>query len=571
VRSRILSLALFAATLGFVAHRALAPMGETDLFFHLKLGELILERHAIPFRNLFSFTHPDAPDLDLSWAFQVTVALLHRAGGFAAIVLMKVALVVAAAALVHRACRRSGAGPAASAAAVALAIATSGQRLVERPHLVTFVGLGALALALAELDAGRRRVLALVPPLVVVWANFHAGVFLAPLTLALWGAGARLDGQRPGRAFWLVTALSAAATFATPAGTMLPNYLLWHTGLGATRIIEEFRHADLYDDPWLFTQGALALVSAVAIRQWRRILPVVIVFALACRSVRFAAEWGLLAAPLCALGLTALGRVLRVSADGLSPAALVAGGAEPSQGSALIHMRQFAAPAVAAALVVLVAVEHQPVALGLDPDVVPFAAIDFVTRSGLRDRLYEDLDVGCYLLWEGWPRWRVFQDARLPAYPDAFHRALDETPLAPAAFDALLRRYGVDAALLSDPDTNMRAGSFDPEEWALVYKADDALVLARRTEAHAALIAAREIPLRPRFAFASGTRFEPVPTPPARSPVRRCEWDRRLARALDADGRVELSVLARARAFERGCLDADELRNAYGWNLSVGR
>src|SRR5207249_875483 len=98
--------------------------------------------------------------------------------------------------------------------------------------------------------------------------------------------------------------------------------------------------------------------------------------------------------------------------------------------------------------------------------------------------------------------YRVFQDARLPAYPDEFHRALDETPLAPAAFDGLLRRYGVDAALLSDPDINMRAGSFDPDEWALVYRAPDALVFARRTPEHAAVIARHEIPLRVQFRFA---------------------------------------------------------------------
>src|SRR5689334_3660249 len=122
-----------------------------------------------------------------------------------------------------------------------------------------------------------------------------------------------------------------------------------------------------------------------------------------------------------------------------------------------------------AGLALLISIERVgqgPPSLGLSPDVVPFGAIDFVTRNGLRERMYSDLDVGCYLLWEGWPRYRVFQDARLPAYPDAFHRALDETPLEPAAFDAFLARHGVETALLADPDINMRAGSFDPERWA---------------------------------------------------------------------------------------------------------
>src|SRR2546430_11012118 len=76
--------ALLLATLMWAAHRALFPLGETDLFFHLKVGDLIVATHRIPFRNLFSFTYPDHPDLDLAWAFQVLVSLVFRAGGFGA-------------------------------------------------------------------------------------------------------------------------------------------------------------------------------------------------------------------------------------------------------------------------------------------------------------------------------------------------------------------------------------------------------------------------------------------------------------------------------------------------------
>src|SRR4029079_6265518 len=76
------------------------------------------------------------------------------------------------------------------------------------------------------------------------------------------------------------------------------------TGLGATRVIEEFRHADPWSDPWLFTQLALALASSLAVRRWQSILRAALVAFLALRSVRFAAEWALLSAPLCALGLT---------------------------------------------------------------------------------------------------------------------------------------------------------------------------------------------------------------------------------------------------------------------------
>src|SRR5581483_10421205 len=148
----------------------------------------------------------------------------------------------------------------------------------------------------------------------------------------------------------------------------------------------------------------------------------------------------------------------------------------------------------------------------------------------------------------------VFQDARLPAYPSEFHRALDETPLEPAPFDALLARYGVDAALLSTPDVNMRAGSFDPAEWALVWRTEDAVVFARRLPKYAALIARAEIPLRLRFRFDGGTRAEAISRPPERSPVAACEWQRRLGAALDGETQYERALDARIAALGGGCL-----------------
>jgi tetratricopeptide (TPR) repeat protein len=193
---------------------------------------------------------------------------------------------------------------------------------------------------------------------------------------------------------------------------------------------------------------------------------------------------------------------------------------------------------------------------------VPFDAIDFVTTTGLRHRMFHDLDVGCYLLWQGWPRWQVFEDARLPAYPDDFHRAMDATPNDPSAFDALLRRYDVDAALIADPGINRRSGSFDPDEWALVWRARNALVFARRTSDHAAVIAAHEIPLRVTFRWEDGTHTAPLATPPPRSPLSRCEWDRRLVAVLEGDGDFERALDVRADALIHACLSPSDEADA---------
>ncbi len=522
---------------------ATAPMGENDLFFHLALGQRILQAGAIPFRNLYSFTWPAHPDPDLAWGFQVLVAWLHAHGGFAAIVLLKVTLVTAAAALAYLTARRRGAGGVEAALAVVLATLCAEQRIVERPHLVTFVGLGALGWVLARVEGGCLRALWAVVPIVFVWANMHAGVFFAPLVIVLRLAGAALDARLRGepsrlplRPTLLALAGAVAATFATPAGPMLPSYLLWHTGLGATRNVEEFRPAEPYSDPWFFALGALVAAWGLAegVRRrprLRELLPLVVVWLLAARSVRFAAEWGLLAAPAVALALRDLRRAL-VGPTGLRVTVAVT--------AALLALAVRARLGAAAPL-------------GLDPGVVPFDAIAFATREGLRERMFSDLDVGCYLLWEGQGRFPVFEDARLPAYPDAHHRELDASVGDDAAFEAILARHGVQAALVADAGVNPRAAQLDPARWALVYRDAHSLVFAHRTARHADMIARHEIPLRPRFAFRGGTRFEPLPRPAA-SPVGPCVWDVRAGDALEAVGAVDAALELRGRALGAGCL-----------------
>ncbi len=186
---------LLAALLIFVAGRCLVPMDETDLFFNLRLGEIILARHAVPRTNLLSFTYPEFRDVNLAWLFQIILVLAYRAGGIAGTVVLKTAFVLATWTLLFRVALRRGAHPAAAAAALALAAWAAEPRFVERPHLVTFLGLGVLLLALARAEGGRPRLLWAMIPLALIWANGNSCFFLAPCVLALYAVGARLDGR----------------------------------------------------------------------------------------------------------------------------------------------------------------------------------------------------------------------------------------------------------------------------------------------------------------------------------------------------------------------------------------
>jgi tetratricopeptide (TPR) repeat protein len=521
---------LGVALLTFVAGRCLVPMDETDLFFNLRLGELVLERHAVPLTNVLSFTTPDARDVNLAWLFQIVLALVHRAGGIAGTVVLKTAFVVATFAVLYRVALRRGAHPAAAAAALALAAWAAEPRFVERPHLVTFLGLALTLLAVERAEAAKPRALWALVPAGLVWANANSCFFLAPAVLLLYAAGARLDARTgaptsgDARRAALVALALAPLVLATPSGTGALSYIANHFRMPSLRPLQEYRVATWPLDGPFFILAAIVLAGALTRdgRRLRHLLPVIALAVLGARRIRFVAEFSLLAGPVAAVALTRL-CAAAPRASSLAVGATLA--------------------ALALAPRVQAIRQGEPALdLGIEADLVPTQAIRFAEDHGLRARMYNDLEVGSYLTWEGWPRYGVFQDPRINGYPDELHAILRRADLTRAQWQALLDRFGVTSALISYPDLNPRAALFDPERWALVYRAADGLVFARRRAEHSQLVERLELPVTFAPAAEGGVAPRPLLSRPATSTVPDCVWSWRLA-----DLFVELGDDAAAR------------------------
>ncbi len=446
---------------------------------------------------------------------------------------------------------------------------------MERPHVLSLLGIVGLLLAIDLLIgwAGRRgaRVALVTFAGVALWANLHAGAFIAPVLLACAAAGARLDRDRSGAPIRLgLAALAAAgALFATPIGFGLLRYLRLHIVLPALHPVDEFRSPSWLSDPALFVYVAAFLAAgALGWRRfrWSEVLPVLAVALLAARTIRFGADFALAAAPLLAVGLTAAGERLRARWP------VLVSDPVPSVGVAALLAGMAGAPRIAG---------HDG-GIGLDTRELPLSAIAFVDANGLRDRMYNDFEIGSYLLFEpaaGYPRHRVFVDPRLPAYPIEFHRLLGRSDLTRAEWSAAMDGFGVETALLAYAGVNPRVSWWDPDRYALVFREADARVFVRRLPRFAALIARHEIPATFSFSPQEGTATVPLEDRPAASPVPDCEWQRRLGDlTFDLDGIPSTRTLAaydRALSAPAGCLEAAEEARLCAWlgaiALGVGR
>jgi hypothetical protein len=363
------------------------------------------------------------------------------------------------------------------------------------------------------------------------------------MLLLLAGLGALIDARRqPEWRPFLVAAACLPALLLTPVGAGIFRYLAFHVGIFAIHPVDEFRPTTwLSDAPLVVFALATAGAALVARPRARELLPAIGVGLLALRSARFSADFALVGAPIVAVGLTrALPRLASRTAAALATVALAALAAVPRIG--------------------------QRFSIALDERELPLEAIRFVTEHGLRERMYNDFEIGAYLLWEGWPRHRVFVDPRLPAYPLSFHRLLGDPHVDRSGWDAALDGFGVTSALVAYAGINHRIGLWDPARWALVYRAHDARVFLRRLPRWQGFIAAHELPATFTFTVEDGAATVPLDQPPPGSPVPACEWQRRLGDLLfELQGQAPaLAAYQRALA-DPGCLAPADEQSAAAW------
>jgi len=138
---------------------------------------------------------------------------------------------------------------------------------------------------------------------------------------------------------------------------------------------------------------------------------------------------------------------------------------------------------------------------------------------------------------------------------------------------------GVESALLDYAGINRRVAFWDPQRWALIFRAKNSRVFVRRLPKWTDLIAALEIPASFDFTIEEGAVTLPIAAPPALSPVPACEWQFRLGDLqFDLDGgKGERATAAyrAALAAPTGCLGGEHELAASAWvgslNVAAGR
>ena len=258
-----------AVLVGFAA--GVDVLHDPDLFWHLRLGQWILDNHQVPHHELFSFTAAGNPMTAHEWGSEVVFTLLDRAGGLLLVAVVMALVAWSALIALGLRMRDRGVGLVAIAVALLLGARTAEPVLGTRPQVITVALVCWTLLPLERHLLRGGRMLWLLPPVALLWANLHGGVVLGVAALA--GAcvleAVRRAAGRVGAASWrrigevsLATAVAGGLSCLNPNGPGLYRYVVTTSGSERAKPITEW-HAPDFSDP--SNVGLLVLLVSFAV------------------------------------------------------------------------------------------------------------------------------------------------------------------------------------------------------------------------------------------------------------------------------------------------------------------
>lgn len=289
---------------------AIQTMTDPDFWWHLTTGNWILAHHAIPRHDLFTYTVADHRWITHEWLSEIAMAALFAIGRLPLLNLALGLVTAAGFLLVYRAIDRR-VNFLIGTLAVALGVAAANPIWGPRIQMLTFTLAALTYLWIQRFCAGRSRALFFLPLVVLVWANLHAGFFVAYgfLGIALVAEGLKAVLRRADalplrrlRQLAIVLAACVAVAIVNPNGWLIYPYALQTVGSSVQQklIVEWFSPNFQMPELWFFEAIIfLLLIGLAAARrvELRQLLFLLAGLGLALHSVRNLPLFSIVAVP----------------------------------------------------------------------------------------------------------------------------------------------------------------------------------------------------------------------------------------------------------------------------------
>ena len=444
---------------------------DPDTMWQVAVGQWIIDHHAVPHTDVYSFTMRGQPWMSTQWLAQVAYAQAYAIAGWSGPVVLATSAIAATFALLTRFLNRH-LTESKTLVLVAAALALTVPHLLARPHVLAMPVMVAWTGGLITAADRRGTPSFWLLPLMALWANLHGGFVLGlalivPIALdAVWRAN--VASRRALALRWAAFGIAAlAACCCTPYGwnSLLASEKILALGTALPLILE-------WEPANFGSLGALEICLLVglglALLRGIRLPPMRIVLLLGL--LHMALNQGRAAEVLALLAPLVLA----------APLARQIGGAEMSHSSAAAPLRGVLFASLGIVLMAgtfAYASVHrfEPHAHG-----APVAAVAELKKLNVA-RVFNDYDFGGYLIASGVA---PFIDGRTELYGEKFfvdHNAASGL-MEPDNLFRLLDQYRIEATLMRTQSAATKL-LYHVDGWQQVYADDIATIFVRMPEA----------------------------------------------------------------------------------------
>jgi hypothetical protein len=508
-RFRILVTVVLLLVYGFyLAHQIDLTVG--DLGRHLKNGQLFIENGLIPKTNLYSYAYPDYPFINHHWGSGVLFYGIQRLAGFSGLSVVFIVISIATLLIfLNLATKYSSFALAAPITVIVLPVLIT--RYEVRPELFSYFFSAVFLQILWGYKSAKLsfRWLLLLSLLEVLWVNLHIYFFIGVVLIGAYlfeSVVVFLTHKKQEttrdliKGLAVILLLTILATCLNPSGISGAIYPFLILNEYGAPTIENYSVLAVLREGYVFLPliyfgiifGLVFLSWLYVITKHRsrfslgNFLLSVFFFAIAWSAIRNFAFSAYFALPIAAVNLKSLLN-------------------EPGKASSSPSMFKVSALLAVIALVLVslkpayfVSSNRGRIGIGLEES--NDAASDFFVKQNMQGPIFNNFDVGAYIIYHLFPAERVFIDNRPEAYPVSFFQDVYlPVQLDEAKWNSLRNKSGFNVIFFNHHDHSVWGEQFivrrvlDPL-WAPVYLDKDIVMLARRDGPNQSVIARYEIP-----------------------------------------------------------------------------
>lgn len=468
-----------------------------DLGYYLKIGEVIVTTHSIPNTNLFSYTSPTYPFINMNWISEVAFYLIQNKFGFDGLIIVSVLLSVGTFGLIFIiAQKKYGLLPTLLLSLLSLQIVY--ERTDIKPELFSYFFFATFLFILFQFKKTYTKLIFLLIPLELLWTNMHIYFFIGNFLLLFFFLDAFKDDHykifsKKTKTLLFVTVVSFFTTLVNPffiKGALYPFFVLGNYGFKVAENIDYLTAINVYKDPTFFFFG----------------MSVLVIFLGVLLNIK---KFSLL--ELCLLSFFTILGFFAVRTFPL----FVIGTFIPSAHILFLFIQQLeksygkkvhgcALGLFYILLLILVptvqsniALHEVGVGMGVKNNAKP--AITFLKENQLHGPIYNNYNIGSYLVYELYPQEHVFADARPEAYPKEFFQSTYvPMEISPSAFKKYADIYKFNIIVwqyteFSDESNAFITSLIKNKDWKFVYLNSEVVIFVKDTKSNQKIIASHPI------------------------------------------------------------------------------